>query len=150
MFQPARIIRAAVATVALALAAGCAATGSETVAGPELAGAWYQIYFDSNGAQIDSRGQMIVKNVAYVVENNGATRVTVIGKTDRVGASSANMALSKLRADAVRDALIAAGVPAGHIDTSWSGERRQEVATLDETAEQRNRVVDVTVVKQSR
>ena len=125
-------------------------TGSETASGPELAGAWYQIYFDSNGSQIDSRGQMIVKKVAYVVENDGATRVTVIGKTDRVGGASANLALSKRRADAVRDALIAAGVPAGHIDTSWSGEARQDVATRDDTAEQRNRVVDVTVVKQSR
>jgi len=148
MFQSSKLLRAAVATLGLAVVAGCAANSSGTA--PELAGAWYQVYFDSNGSDIDSRGRMIVDTVAYVATNNGATRVTVIGKTDRVGGAGANLALSKRRADAVRDALITAGVPATHIDTSWSGEARQEVATANDTAEQRNRVVDITVVKQSR
>lgn len=35
------------------------------------------------------------------------------------------------------------------IDTSWVGEGRQQVATADDIAEPRNRVVDVTVVKTS-
>jgi len=83
------------------------------------------------------------------VANAGPTRVTVIGRTDRIGAPPANMALSQRRADAVRDALIAAGVPAANIDTSWTGEGKQQVATAADTAEPRNRVVDVTVVKQS-
>jgi OOP family OmpA-OmpF porin len=115
--------------------------------GPELAGAWYQVYFASNSSALDARGQTIVKNVAHVVANAGPTRVTVIGKSDRVGTPSANMALAQRRADGVRDALIAAGVPSAGIDTSWTGEARQEVATANEVADSRNRVVDVTVVK---
>jgi OOP family OmpA-OmpF porin len=91
---------------------------------------------------------MVVKRVAYVVANAGPTRVTVIGRTDRVGAPPANVALSRRRANTVRDALIAAGVPAGHIDTSWTGEGKQAVMTGDDFAESRNRVVDITVVKQ--
>ena len=75
--------------------------------------------------------------------------MTVIGKTDRVGAPPANMALAQRRADTVRDALIATGVRAASIDTSWTGEGRQQVATADDVAAPRNRVVDVTVVKQS-
>ena len=116
--------------------------------GPELAGAWYQVYFDTNSAAVNARGQEIVKNVAYVVANNSTTRVTVIGKTDRVGTGRANMDLSQQRANTVRDALIVAGVPADRIDTSWTGERRQQVATANDAAESRNRVVDITVVKQ--
>jgi hypothetical protein len=88
--------------------------------------------------------------VAHVVANAGPTRVTVIGRTDRVGAPPANMALAERRADAVRGALITAGVPADSIDTSWTGEGRQAVATADDAAEPRNRVVDITVVKLSR
>lgn len=153
MFRFAKILRAPVATLALSLAAGCAQQApppqAAATTGPELAGAWYQVYFDTNSIAINARGQMIVKNVAYVVANNGTTRVTVIGKTDRVGAPPANMALSQGRADAVRDALIAAGVPAARIDTSWTGEGKQQVATADEATEPRNRVVDVTVVKLS-
>jgi OOP family OmpA-OmpF porin len=119
-----------------------------TANGPELAGAWYQVFFDTNSSAINARGQSILGNVAYVVANNSATRVTVIGKTDRVGAGRANMDLSQERANAVRDALIAAGVPSDRIDTGWTGERRQQVATANDAAESRNRVVDITVVKQ--
>ena len=163
MFQSAKFLRALVAAVALSMAAGCAEQASSPrhdawvpppqaagAAGPELAGAWYQVFFDTNSFEINARGQTIIKNVAYVVANNSATRVTVIGKTDRAGPPSANMALSQRRANVVRDALITAGVPAGHIDTSWTGEFRQDVATADDTVEPRNRVVDITVVKSSR
>ena len=154
MFQPAKILRALVATLVLSMAAGCAEQASPppqaaVASGPDLAGAWYQIYFDTNSPAINARGQMIVKTVADLVANAGPTRVTVIGKTDRVGAPPANMALAQRRADAVRDALIAAGVPAARIDTSWTGEGKQQVTTSDEVAEPRNRVVDITVIKQS-
>ena len=74
--------------------------------------------------------------------------MTVIGKAGRVGAPPANMALSMQRADVVRGALTAAGVAAGRIDTSWTGEGRQQVATTDDMAEARDGAVDVTVVKQ--
>jgi len=154
MFQGAKILRTLVATLALSLAAGCAEQASPppqaaATDGPELAGAWYQVYFGSNSVAIDARGQTIVKTVAHVVANAGPTRVTVIGRTDRVGAPPDNLALSHRRANAVRDALVAAGVPARLIDTSWTGEARQVVTTADDAAEPRNRVVDITVVKQS-
>ena len=160
MSQYTNIMRTLVATLALSLVAGCQQQATQQAAqpawqppqispvtSPELAGAWYQVYFDSNSAAVNARGQMIVKNVAYVVANNDTTRVTVIGKTDRVGVPSANMALAQRRADAVREALVAAGVPPARIDTSWTGETSQQVATRDEANEPRNRVVDVTVVK---
>ena len=149
------INRTLAAVFALSLVTACAQQApsppqAAAAAGPELAGAWYQVYFGNNSADIDARGKMIVGRVAYVVANNGETSVTVIGRTDRVGAPSTNMALSQRRADQVRDALIAAGVPAARIDTGWTGETKQQVATADDATESRNRVVDITVVKQSR
>jgi len=161
VFRSTNSLRASLGAAALFLAAGCAeqATPPPSASAtpppvnaanvPQLAGAWYQVYFDSNSLALDERGQMIVKTVAHVVANTDTTRVTVIGKTDRVGAEPANMALSQRRASAVRDALITAGVPATRIDTGWTGENRQDVATANDIAEQRNRVVDITVVKQS-
>jgi OOP family OmpA-OmpF porin len=155
------------AVVALGALAGCvdgapppqhqAASAASAASGdaetPELAGAWYQIYFDTNSADINDRGTTIVRTVAYVVANikdSAPPRVTVIGKTDRVGAPPANLALSKTRAETVRNALIVAGVPSDLIDTTWTGERRQDVATGDDVTERRNRVVDVTVIRQAR
>jgi len=142
-----------VSILALSIAAGCAKQASPPTqaaapSGAELAGAWYQVYFDTNSFEINARGQKIIETVAYVVANAGPTRVTVIGRTDRVGAPPDNMALAHQRANAVRDALITAGVPAALIDTTWTGEGSQTVATADDAAEPRNRVVDITVVKQ--
>ena len=155
MINSVKIVRTLAAILALSAEAGCAQQSSmpsqaAATTDPELAGAWYQVFFDTNSATINVRGQTIVKSVAYVVANADTTRVTVIGKTDRVGAPPANLVLSQRRADTVRDALIAAGVPAGRIDTSWTGEARQQVATADDASESRNRVVDITVIKQPR
>lgn len=165
MFKSARILQAFAASFVLSLAAGCADKTAPTATAapaygagapmaaapgtaPELAGAWYQVFFDSNSVELNERGKLVVKNVANVVATAGPTRVTVIGKTDRVGGAPANLALSERRANTVRDALIAGGVPAAKIDTGWTGEFKQQVATADDTAEARNRVVDITVIKQ--
>lgn len=114
---------------------------------PALVGAWYQVMFESNSIELDNRSKMIVGRVANVVTSDPTTRVTVIGKTDRVGSATANLALSQRRANQVRDALVNAGVPSYRIDTRWTGEAQQEVSTDDRVAEERNRVVDITVVK---
>jgi OOP family OmpA-OmpF porin len=154
MHRSTTLLRGLAAALAVSLLAGCAQQAAPppphdaATSGPELAGAWYQIYFDTGSSEINARGQMITKKVADVVTNNLATRVTVIGRTDRVGAAPANMALSQRRANAVRDALIAAGVPGERIDTSWIGEGKAMVTAADDAATPRNRVVDVTVVKE--
>jgi OOP family OmpA-OmpF porin len=154
MYRFTRILRALVVPVALSIAASCAQQASPppqaaATDGPELAGAWYQVYFDTNSSEINARGRKIVDTVAYIVANAGPTRVTVIGRTDRVGAPPDNMALAHQRANTVRDALILAGVPAAHIDTSWTGEGgKQAMATADDAAAPKNRVVDITVVKE--
>jgi peptidoglycan-associated lipoprotein len=154
MSQHAMVLRVLAAVVALDVVAGCAnqvpPSPQAAVASPELASAWYQIYFETDGSDITARAQMMVKTVAYVMEGSAATRVTVVGKSDRVGAMPVNMALSRRRADAVRDALITAGVPADRIDTNWTGEGRQNVATADNVAEQGNRAVDISLVKVAR
>lgn len=145
-------------TAALALTGLGACTGTGTTqqapaprhdaatSGPELAGVWYQVYFDTGSAVVNERGKMITRNVAYVTTNNTATRVTVIGRTDRTGSAPANMDLSERRAVAVRDELITAGVPAARIDTSWTGQVGR-AASQAGTDPAHNRVVDVTVVK---
>jgi OOP family OmpA-OmpF porin len=137
--------------VGFALLAACADQGSppRAAAAPQMAGAWYQVFFDTDRADLSPRGQLIVNKVAEVVRTNDEVRATVIGRTDRAGTAAANMALSERRAELVRDALIAAGVPAARIDTSWLGEGKQDVATPDDVAQQRNRVVDIVVQEPS-
>lgn len=146
-----KLLHPLVAVLALLAIAGCAKVDSPSQQSQaELAGAWYQVYFDTSSAAVNPRGQLVIDNAARVAMNAGPTQVTVIGRTDRVGAAPDNLALAHQRANAVRDALIAAGVPTGDIDTSWTGESDQAVTTANDAAEPRNRVVDVTVVQQPR
>lgn len=138
------------AAAGLLLLAGCTqpqsmAPVADSTDGPQLAGAWYQVYFDNDSSQINSRGQMIIQTVANVVKSDDKVRVTIIGKTDRVGGVAENTLLSKQRADTVRDSLIAHSVPSDRIATSWVGEGKQDVVTANNVAEQRNRVVDIAV-----
>jgi OOP family OmpA-OmpF porin len=137
--------RPLLAAVGFAMLAACANQGPAAPAAPQLAGAWYQVFFDTDKTDLSPRGQLIVNKVADVVTNNDEVRVTVIGRTDRAGTATANMALSERRAELVRDALIAAGVPSARIDTSWLGEGKQDAPTPDDVAAQRNRVVDIVV-----
>jgi OOP family OmpA-OmpF porin len=154
MFHYRQELLAVTAGITLLGLGACAETTQQAAAprqdaatsGPELAGVWYQVYFDTGSAAVNERGGMIARTVAYVTTNEPTTRVTVIGRTDRIGAPPANLALSERRATAVRDALITAGVPAARIDTSWTGEVRQAASTAGTDAAH-SRVVDVTVVK---
>ena len=146
--------RAAGAVVILAGLAGCAeqpmtrAAPPEPVAtmAPDLVGAWYQVVFENNSTDIDQRGALIVSSAAKSAADNPSSRLAVVGRTDRVGRAVANLTLSERRAERVRDALIAAGVAPGRIDTRWTGEIRQRVGTRDSISEERNRVVDITVL----
>jgi OOP family OmpA-OmpF porin len=140
-----------VAAVGFAVLAACADQGPPptAVGAPEMAGAWYQVFFDTDKTDLSPRGQLIVGKVADIVRTDDDVRVTVIGRTDRAGTAAANMALSQRRAELVRDALIAAGVPAARIDTSWLGEGEQAVPTPEDVAMRRSRVVDIIVEEPS-
>ena len=69
----------------------------------------------------------------------------VIGHTDSVGGLEANDKLSRLRAETVRDILIAAGVPENKIEIAGRGEREPLVKTANEVAEAQNRRVEISV-----
>jgi len=150
MFRSKKLYRALALSVGLIGLAACADTPPPPAPmaatdGPQLAGAWYQVYFATDSTEINPRGQMIIQTVANVVKQDNLVRVTIIGKTDSVGSSSANNVLSQNRADKIRDALISNAVPADRIATNWTGEGKQEMVTADNVPEQRNRVVDIAV-----
>ena len=142
-----------VAVIGLVLLAGCAQPApapapvrhDAATSGPEVVGAWYQVYFDTGSAVVNDRGLMIARTVAQVVAVNPAARVTVLGRADRVGAAPDNLALSRRRANAVRDVLTTSGVSGDKIDTSWTGEVRPGAARVDDAVDPRTRAVDITV-----
>jgi len=99
--------------------------------------------FESDELTDDSRA-LVAQVLAAVGERPSAT-VVVTGHTDTMGAVKANHALGLKRAAAVRNLLIKAGLDASRIEVSSLGETDPLVPTKDETAEPRNRRVDITV-----
>jgi outer membrane protein OmpA-like peptidoglycan-associated protein len=71
--------------------------------------------------------------------------VLVVGHTDAVGSDQFNDALGLRRAESVRAALIAVGIPAADVQAISRGKRALAVPTPDGIAEPRNRRVEIVV-----
>ena len=82
------------------------------------------------------------KLVAFV-NRDPAKTIRIEGHTDSRGNSNANQVLSQRRADALRDALIAAGVAAARITSVGLGEGQPVDSNDTEEGRARNRRVDV-------
>jgi OOP family OmpA-OmpF porin len=83
-----------------------------------MAGAWYQVFFDTDQADLSPRGQLIVNKVAEVVRTNDEVRATVIDRDrSRRHRRRERGSLGAAGGAGARRALIAAGVPAARIDS---------------------------------
>ncbi len=71
--------------------------------------------------------------------------VELVGHTDSRGSEAANVALSRRRADVVRDLLVARGAPAGVITIIARGEAEPLRETADGADEAMNRRVEVSI-----
>ena len=143
-------VLAAVGT--MSLLAACAQTPPAMVASnpppvpPGPNATWYHVAFATNSHTLDAQGQLTVADVTNNLRQNPTSIATIIGKTDTVGSPSYNMHLSHQRADAVRDALVyQSNVSADRVETRWTGETRQRVATADNVSAEMNRVVDIAI-----
>ena len=106
------------------------------------------VYFASGSATLSQELMATIQQVAANYRSAGNATVTLTGHTDTVGSPDFNTALSQRRADAVRNALVRAGVPAAAISGSGQGEASLPVQTADNVDERRNRSVDIAVVGQ--
>lgn len=73
-----------------------------------------KIYFDTGSAALTGDGNSAIVRAATEAKA-GNTKVDITGYTDKTGDAAANEELAKNRAKAVRDALMAAGVPEASI-----------------------------------
>jgi hypothetical protein len=74
-----------------------------------------KVYFEVDQAEIGDQGKKLVGDVVQIIKKAGGMKVDITGFTDKTGDPEKNLDLAKRRAQAVRDALVAAGVPEGDI-----------------------------------
>ena len=107
--------------------------------------AHFVVYFVEGGDTLTPESLAEFDRIKAALQSRPAAEILVTGHTDRVGSIEANDALSLRRAESVRQALVAAGLPERAISVAGRGEREPAVATADEVAEGRNRRVEISV-----
>ncbi len=103
----------------------------------------YLVFFDWDKSDIRPDAQAVLEEAAANFHEFGIARIVVTGHADRSGSDAYNIALSERRADAVRAALAALGVPDAQIDEFWKGESEPLVPTEDGVREPQNRRVEI-------
>ena len=104
------------------------------------------VYFDSGSYALTPQDQEHIRDVAGLLQNNPTFAALIIGKADTVGSAQSNEHLSRLRADAVFDALVYQNkVPESRVRMLWTGEHLPFVAAADEQAESQNRMAAMIV-----
>jgi len=103
----------------------------------------FQLFFDFNQSKLTPEAARTVQDVAKAAKAAGYPKLALVGYTDLTGKADFNMRLSLKRAEAVRKALIAAGVPADRLSAEGRGKTDPQVSTKDGVREPQNRRVVV-------
>lgn len=105
----------------------------------------YLVFFSHDTAAVDGRARRVIRAVAAAARQIGARGLLVAGHADRSGVESYNASLSQRRADAVRAALIGAGMRPERVSVTAHGESAPMVATADGVREPRNRRAEIVL-----
>jgi outer membrane protein OmpA-like peptidoglycan-associated protein len=105
-----------------------------------------RVSFESGSARLTSDSQRQVKNIATVLRTYPKATVVVAGHTDNAGSDSANLALSRARAETIAWELRNAGVAADRIRVEAYGSQKPvaDNATEEGRAQNRRVTLDVT------
>ncbi|KAB8317091.1 OmpA family protein [Tolypothrix campylonemoides VB511288] len=99
--------------------------------------------FASGQAALTAAARAQVAAIAAYLDALPSTTVQVTGHTDNQGAAAANRALSQRRADAVRQALVSAGIDGKRVRASGVGADRPVADNGSATGRARNRRVEI-------
>lgn len=104
------------------------------------------IYFDYDQDQLRPEYAELVAKHADVLSGTGSVEVRLEGHADERGSREYNIGLGERRSQAVRNMLLAHGVPAGQLSTVSYGEERPAIAGNDEQSYAMNRRVEISYV----
>lgn len=103
------------------------------------------IQFETNTSTLTDGGEVIVDDLAAVLEAYPSIAIEIIGHTDSRGDHVANQALSEARAAAVVDALITRGIDSLRLQSSGIGEAQPIASNATAAGQQQNRRVEIKI-----
>jgi len=125
-------------------AGGANAGGAATMATPGSREDFIQnvgdrVFFDFDKSNIKSEGTTTLQRQAAWLQKYPNVTVTIEGHCDERGTREYNLALGERRATAVKNALVALGIPRNRIQTISYGKERPAVVGSNEAAWAQNR-----------
>jgi peptidoglycan-associated lipoprotein len=99
-----------------------------------------RVFFAYDQSDISSEGQQILQRQAEWLKRYPRVSVTIEGHCDERGTREYNLALGERRAQAVKNVLVALGIPTARIQTISYGKERPIVVGSDEAGYAQNRV----------
>src|SRR5690242_11688136 len=91
-----------------------------------------RVFFAYDQADISAEGQQILQRQAQWLKRYGQVSVTIEGHCDERGTREYNLALGERRAQAVKNVLVALGIPSARIRTISYGKERPIVVGSNE------------------
>lgn len=120
--------------------AGPGDIGAQLIAGGAVV--LEDLVFPSGAATLTDRNYPSLAELAAWLRANPDRRVTLVGHTDASGGTETNIVLSERRADSVRAALVARGVPPGQIEARGVGYLAPRASNQTEAGRTLNRRVE--------
>jgi peptidoglycan-associated lipoprotein len=98
-----------------------------------------RVFFAYDHSDISSEAQQILQRQSQWLKRYPNVSVTIEGHTDERGTREYNLALGERRAQAVKNVLVALGIPAARVSTISYGKERPEVPHSDDQSYAQNR-----------
>jgi outer membrane protein OmpA-like peptidoglycan-associated protein len=106
----------------------------------------FRIFFANAQATLDAADRAVLDEAIATAKGMGHVDISVVGHTDAIGHSTEeNLPLSRRRAETVRNALVAGGIPRAVIDVAYFGPNQPLVSNRPGVPEPLNRRVEITV-----
>jgi len=119
--------------------------GAQTAAAAKQWSSFRDFLFDFDKSAIRSNETSHVSDIAAYLKQNPSARVGIDGHADPRGTDPYNQGLSERRVNAIRNALVNAGVSTGKIHTGAFGETQPKCNESTEGCWQRDRRVEVLI-----
>ena len=117
----------------------------EALSARPIAPVSFLLYFETGGAQLTPASQALIAQVIATAKSRPAADVSVTGHTDTEGDAEFNEKLGLQRAQAIAKMVPEAGLDVAEMTVNSHGKRNLLVPTPDNTAEPKNRRVEISI-----